>query len=91
MSCKNHGIIKQAGSTLQEKPTYGTTFLYPMIIRLKNGSGKIVWDAKHPISNFNQSSEFWPLEPLAKQIARTFKQNKSTSYFIIAYALHMLH
>ena len=69
--------IKQMGSSPQDKPVYGTTCLYPLIIILKGDSIKCVLDARHLNSNTKQSDKFWPLEPLAPQIARAHKKYKS--------------
>ena len=71
----------------QEKPKYGTSFLNPLFILKKNGSPKIVLDAKHLISNTDQSSESWPLEPLATQLAGANEFYESTIDHMYAKAL----
>ena len=58
-------IIKQIGSTPDEKHTIGTTFLNPLIIIPKGDAIKVVLDATHLNSNTNQEFESWPIEPLA--------------------------
>ena len=83
---EKNGIIRQIGSTPHEKPNYGTTFLNPLIIIKKNDSIKIVLDARHLNSNTDQSSESWPLEPLATQLARADKKYKSAIDLMYAYA-----
>ena len=66
------GVRKQFGSTPHEKPIYGTTFLNPFTIIKKNDSIKNVLDARHLNSNTDQSSESWPMEPLATPPAKSF-------------------
>ena len=48
-------IIKQIGSSLQDKPLCSTTYLNPLIIIHKGNSIKCVLDACHLISNAEQS------------------------------------
>ena len=67
---------KKNGSTLFEKPTYGTTVLNPLNIIKKNDSEKIVLDARHLNSDTDPLSKSWPLEPLATQFVRAKKKNK---------------
>ena len=43
-------------------------------------------DARHLNSNTDQSSESWPLEPLATQLARANKKYKSAIDLMYAYA-----
>ena len=62
---EKHNIIKQIGSSPQDKPVYGTTYLIPLIIIPKGDFIKCVLDARHFISNTEQSDESWPIEPLA--------------------------
>ena len=57
---EKNGIIRQIGSTPNEKLTYGTIILNPLIIIRKNDSIKIVLDARLLNSNTDQSSESWP-------------------------------
>ena len=58
------------------KPVYGTTHLYPLFIIPKGDSIKCVLDARHLNSNTEQPDEFWQIEPLAPQLARTNKKYK---------------
>ena len=83
---KKTGILKQTGSMPHEKPNYGTAFLKPLIIIKKKNSIKIVLDARHLNSNTDQSTESWPLEPLARQLARANKNYKSAIDLMYAYA-----
>ena len=75
---EKYNIIKQIGSTPDEKHTIGTTFLNPLIIIPKGDAIKVVLDARHLNSNTNQEFESWPIEPLAPQLARANKKYKST-------------
>ena len=75
---KKQNIIKQIGSTPDEKHTNGTTFLNPLIIIPKGDAIKVVLDARHLNSSTNQELESWPKEPLAPQLARANKKYKST-------------
>ena len=70
---EKNGIIRQIGSTPHEKPNYGTIFLNPLIVIKKNDTIKNVLDARHLNSNTDQSSESWPLEPPATQLAQADK------------------
>ena len=72
---ENYNILKQIGSSSDEKHTIGTTFLNPLIIIPKGDSIKVVLDARHLISNTNQEIESWPNEPLAPHLARANKIN----------------
>ena len=83
MNLKKNGIIGQIGSKLHEKPTYGTTFLNPLNIIRKKVPLKLFW---HLNSNTDQSSESWPLEPLATQLARADTKYKSAIDLMYAYA-----
>ena len=47
-------MIKQIGSTADEKHTIGTAFLNPLIIIPKGDTIKAVLDARHLNSNTNQ-------------------------------------
>ena len=76
---EKYNIIKQIGSSPQDKPVYGTTYLNPLIIIPKGDTIKCVLDARHLNSNTEQSDESWPIEPLAPQLARANKKYKSTS------------
>ena len=75
---EKYNILKQIGSTSDEKHTIGTTFSNPLIIIPKGDTIKVVLDARHLNSNTNQEFESWPIEPLAPQLARANKKNKST-------------
>ena len=70
---EKHNIVKQIGSSPQDKPVYGTTYLNPPIIIPKGDTMKCVLDARHLYSNTEQSDESWPIEPLAPQLARAKK------------------
>ena len=83
---EKHNIIKQIGSSPQDKPVYGTTYLNPFIIIPKGDSIKCVLDARHLNSNTEQSDESWPIEPLAPQLARAIKKYKSAIDLMYAYA-----
>ena len=71
---EKHNIIKQIGSSPQDKPLYGTIYLNPLIIILKGNTIKCVLDARHFNSNTEQSDESWPIEPLTPQLARANKK-----------------
>ena len=81
-----HIIIKQFGSSPQDKPVYGTTYLNSLIIIPKGDTIKCVLDARHLNSNTEQSDESWPIEPLAAQLARANKKYKSAIDLMYAYA-----
>ena len=83
---EKYNIIKQIGSSPQDKPVYGTTYLNPLIIIPKGDTIKCVLDARHLNSNTEQSDESWPIEPLAPQLARTNKKYKSAIDLMYAYA-----
>ena len=83
---EKHNIIKQIGSSPQDKPVYGTTYLNPLIIMPTGDSIKCVLDARHLNSNPEQSDESWPIEPLAPQLARAYKKYKSAIDLMYAYA-----
>ena len=72
---EKHNIIKQIGSSPQDEPVYGTTYLNPPNIIPKRDTIKCVLDARHLNSNTEQSDESWPIEPLAPQ----HEQTKSTN------------
>ena len=73
---EKHNSIKQIGSSPQDKPVYGTTYLNPLIIIPKGDTTKCVLDARHLNSNTEQSDESWPIEPLAPQLAGANKKYK---------------
>ena len=83
---EKHNLIKQIGSSPQDKPVYGTTYLNPLIIIPKGDTIKCVLDARHLNSNTEQSDESWPIEPLAPQLARANKKYKSAIDLMYAYA-----
>ena len=86
LELEKYNIIKQIGSTSDEKHTIGKTFLNPLIIIPKGDAIKDVLDARHLNSNTNQELESWPIEPLAPQLARANKKYKSTFDLMYAYA-----
>ena len=79
-------MIKQIGSTPDEKHAFGTTFLNLLIIIPRGTAIKVVLDARHPNSNTDQEFESWPIETLAPQLARANKKYKSTIDLLYAYA-----
>ena len=83
---EKYNIIKQIGSSPQDKPVYGTTYLNPLIIIPKGDTIKCVLDARHLNSNTEQSDESWPIEPLAPQLARANKKYKFAIDLMYAYA-----
>ena len=83
---EKYNIIKQIGSSPQDKPVYGTTYLNPLIIIPKGDTIKCVLDARHLNSNTEQSDESWPIESLAPQLARANKKYKSAIDLMYAYA-----
>ena len=80
LELEKYNIIKQIGSTSNEKHTIGTTFLNPLIIIPKGDAIKVVLEARHLNSNTNQELESWPIEPLAPQLARA---NKNINQLLI--------
>ena len=87
---EKYNIIKQFGSSSQDKPVYGTIYLNPLIIISKGDTIKCVLDARHLNSNTEQSDESWPFEPLAPQLARANKKYKSAIDLMYAYAHTLL-
>ena len=83
---EKYNIIKQIGSSSDEKHTIGTTFLNPLINIPKGDSIKVVLDARHLNSNTNQELESWPTERLTPQLARANKKYKSIIDLMYAYA-----
>ena len=83
---EKYNIIKQIGSTPDEKYTIGTTFLSPLLFIPKGDAIKVVSDARHLNSNTDQELESWPIEPLAPQLARADKKYKSIIDSMYAYA-----
>ena len=51
---------------------------------------KCVLDARHLISNLNQSDESWPIKPLAPQLPRANKKYECAIDFMYAYAHTLL-
>ena len=88
---EKHNTIEQIGSSPQDKPVYGTTYLNPFIIIPKEDTIKCVLDARHLNSNTEQSDESWPIEPLAPQLARANKKYKYTIDLMYAYARALLN
>ena len=82
---ERYNIIKQIGSSPQDKPVYGTTYLNPFITIPKGDTIKCVLDARHLNSNTEQSDESWPIEPLAPQLAQANKKYKSAIDLMYAY------
>ena len=68
---ENYSNIKQIGSSPQDKPVYGTTYLNLIIIIPIGDSTKCVIDARRLNSITKQSDESWLFEPLAHQLAQT--------------------
>ena len=83
---EKHIIIKQIGSSPQDKPVYGATYLNPLIIIPKGDTTECVLDAQQLNSNTEQSDESWPIEPLAAQLARANKKYKSATDLMYAFA-----
>ena len=84
---EKNNIIKQIGSSSQDKPVCGTTYLNPLIIIPKGDTIKCVLDAQHLNSNTEQSHESSPIEPLlARQLPRTNKKYKCSIDLMYAYA-----
>ena len=79
-------VIKQIGSSPQDKPVYGTTYSNPLIIIPKGDTIKCALDARHFNSNTEHSDESWLIEPLAPQLARATKKYKFAIDLIYAYA-----
>ena len=79
---EKYNIIKQIGSSPQDKPVYGTTYLNPLFIIPRGSTIKCVLDARHLNSNTKQSDESWHFEHLAPQL-QNFLQNflQITSFF----------
>ena len=80
---EKYNIIKQIGSSPQDKPVYGTTYLHLLIIISKGDTIKCLLDARHLNLNTEQSDESWPIEP---QLARANKKYKTAIDLMYAYA-----
>ena len=87
---ENYNIIKQIGSSPQDKPVYGTTCLNPLIIIPKGDTKKCVLDARRLNSNTEQSDESWPIEPLAPQLARAKKSTNLLLILCMPMHIHLL-
>ena len=77
LELEKYNIIKQIGSTTDEKNTIGTTFLNPLIIIPEGDAIKVVLDARHLNSNTNQELESWPIEQFFK---KQFSSQKTAYY-----------
>ena len=77
-------VLNRLGSTPHDIPKFGTTSLNPLIIIKRNDFFKNVLNARHFKSNFDQSSESWPLELLATQLAKEKKKYKSALALLYA-------
>ena len=71
---EKYNIIKRIGSSPQDKPVCGTTYLNPLIKIPKGDTIICVLDARHLNFNTEQSDESWPIEPLAPQLAQANKK-----------------
>ena len=87
---EKHNIFKQIGSSPEDKPNYGTTYLNHLKIIPKDDSIKCVLDARHLNSKTEQSDESWPLAQLPPQLARANKKYKCAIQLMYAYA-HIPH
>ena len=83
---EKYKIIKQIGSSPQDKPVYGTTYLNPLIIIPKGDPIKCVLDARNLNANTEQSDESWPIKPFAPQFARANIKDKCAIDVMYAYA-----
>ena len=81
-----HNIIKQIGSSPEDKPNYGTTYMNSLINIPKDDSIKCVSNARHLNSNTEQSDESWSRKPFAPQLARANKKYKCAIDLMYAYA-----
>ena len=79
-------IIKQSGSSAQDKPVYGTSYLNPPFIIAIGESIKCVIHARHLNSNTEQSDESGPIEHLVPHLARANKKYKCAIDLMYAYA-----
>ena len=86
LELEKYNLKKQIGSSPQDKPVNGTTYLNPPIIIPKGDTIKCVLDARHRNSNTEQSDEFWPDQPLAPKLARANKKYKSAIDLMYGYA-----
>ena len=58
---EKHNIFNQNGSSLHDKPTYGTTYPNPHTIIPEGESNYCVLDARHLESNPDHSDGSWPV------------------------------
>ena len=70
---ESYNFIKQIGSSPQDTPAFGTTYLNPLIRIPKDDTIKCVLDARHFNSNTKQSDESGPIETSRSTIS-TSKQ-----------------
>ena len=87
---EKYNIIKQIGSSPQDKPAYGTTYLNLLIIIPKGDTIKFVLDARHLNSNTEQSDEFCPIESLAPQLTRAKRSTNVQSTLCTPMQIHPL-
>ena len=66
---ENHGNIRQIGFSPSDESIHGTIFNNPLLIIPQGDPIKVDLAASHSNSNTDQSSEYWPIEPLAPQLA----------------------
>ena len=71
----NYNTIKQIGFSPDDKPTYGTIFLNPLIIIPKGDSIKCVLDARH----LNANTELTNLGLLNLLLPNFHAQTKNTN------------
>ena len=83
---EKYNIIKQIGSSPQDKPVFGTTYLNPHIKIPKGYTINCVLDARHLISNREQTDESWPIEPFAPQLLRANTKYKCAIDLMYGYA-----
>ena len=83
---EKHNIIKQIGSSSEDKANYGTVYSNRMSIIPNGHSIKCVLDARHLYPIPEQSDELWLIEPLAPQLARANKKYKCAIDLMYPYA-----
>ena len=82
---KNTKKTRQIGSKHEDKLSYGTIFLNHVSCNPKGDSNGVVPDAPHSNSNTDQAYGSWPIGPLAPELARAEKENKSAIDLMYAY------
>ena len=82
---KSETLLKKTGWMPNEKPNFRFTFPNTTII-MKKILKKFVLVARHLNSNTDQSSEFWPLEPIASQLAGAYRKKEEKSAIDLLYA-----